>query len=169
MPTFDLELIVRAPVELCFDIGLDIELHLDCFKDHGERAVAGVTSGRLGPGDWVTWEARHLGLRRRLTNQITRYDRPHMFQDETIRGAFHRFSHLHLFESVPEGARLREHLEYESPLGWAGRLADRLFLERYLKALVHKRAAYLRQVAERLAKEQSSRLEGGGTEHGRRV
>src|SRR2546430_13616299 len=35
-----------------------------------------VTSGLLGPGDVVTWEARHFGVRQRLTVKITAFDRP---------------------------------------------------------------------------------------------
>ena len=34
----------------------------------------------LGPGDWVTWEARHLGVWQRLTVRISRFER--MLTDE---------------------------------------------------------------------------------------
>ena len=62
MPVIRLETFIHAPIERCFDLSLSVELHLASTAHTGERAVAGVTTGVMGPGDWVTWEARHLGV-----------------------------------------------------------------------------------------------------------
>ena len=57
MPVITFETLVHAPIERCFDLNLDVDVHAAAFADTGERALAGVTHGRLGPGDTVTWEA----------------------------------------------------------------------------------------------------------------
>jgi len=69
------ETLIGAPPERCFDLSRSVELHLEAAASTGERAVGGVTSGLLGAGDTVTWEARHLGRRWRLTARIAAYDR----------------------------------------------------------------------------------------------
>ena len=59
MSRIELETPIDAPPERCFDISRSIELHLEAAADRSERAIDGVTSGLLGEGDTVTWEARH--------------------------------------------------------------------------------------------------------------
>ena len=148
MPVITFETLVHAPIERCFDLNLDVDVHAAAFADTGERALAGVTHGRLGPGDTVTWEAVHFGLRQRLTTRITLYDRPHRFQDEQVSGAFHRFRHLHTFTTAAGGTLMADHFDYESPLGPLGRLADRLFLRRYVERLLRQRATAVRAACE---------------------
>ena len=50
-------------------------------SETGERAVAGRTTGLIGLGESVTWEARHLGIRQRFTAEVTAFDRPRYFRD----------------------------------------------------------------------------------------
>ncbi|WP_243227431.1 hypothetical protein [Microbacterium sp. CIAB417] len=45
-----------------FDISLDIDAHVSSMQQSGERAIAGTTSGAIGPGETVTWRARHFGI-----------------------------------------------------------------------------------------------------------
>lgn len=61
MPVIRLETVVQAPPERCFDLASDVEAYAGSTARTRERAVAGVTSGLLGPGDQVTWEAVHFG------------------------------------------------------------------------------------------------------------
>ncbi len=110
--------------------------------------MAGVTSGLIGLGEEVTWEATHFGIRQRLTSRITAFDRPHRFRDSMVRGAFAGFDHDHLFESREGVTIMTDVLDYRSPLGPLGRLADVLFLERYMTRLIQTRAAAIRSAAE---------------------
>lgn len=116
-----------------------------------ERAVAGVTTGLMGAGDTVTWEAVHLGIRQRLTVRITRYERPRLFVDEMVEGAFRRLTHTHEFRAIDEGTLMVDTFDYSSPLGVLGRLADVLFLKRYLLRFLSERARALKDEAERVA------------------
>jgi len=71
MPKLSILTIIRAPIERCFDLARSIDLHVESMKHTGEKAVAGVTSGLIGLGQEVTWEARHFTVRQRLTSRIT--------------------------------------------------------------------------------------------------
>ncbi len=145
MPTIEIETLLPASVEACFDSALDVGLHCETMTWSGERAVAGKTEGILELGDRVTWEARHLGFRFRMTVEITRFSRPHYFVDEQVSGPFKRLCHRHDFYPVSGGCRMVDAFEYEAPFGVLGRLAERLFLHRYMARLLTRRVDALRQ------------------------
>src|SRR2546423_7951538 len=148
MPVIVLKTLVRAAPSRCFDLARDVELHQRSTAASGERAVGGVTSGLLGPGDEVTWEATHFGVRQRLTSRVTEFEPPRRFVDEMVRGAFRRFRHEHQFLAVDGGTAMLVTFDYTSPLGPLGRLADTLFLRQYMSQLLRRRNAYLKSEAE---------------------
>lgn len=115
---------------------------------HGERAVAGVTSGLIGPGESVTWRARQFGLPVRLSSQITAFDRPRYFRDDMVAGPFKRFVHHHFFEPTGNATLMRDVFDYQSPLGLLGRFADRLFLTAHMTRLLGARNVVVKSVAE---------------------
>jgi ligand-binding SRPBCC domain-containing protein len=148
MTAIRLETLIAASPERCFDLSRDVDLHQRSTAATGERAVAGVRSGLLGPGDQVTWSARHLGMERRLTSRITEFDRPRCFVDEMIDGPFESIRHLHEFEPAGSGTRMIDVFEYRIPFGLLGRIADALYLRRYMTRLLSRRNAWIKQFAE---------------------
>ncbi|MDB4949802.1 MAG: cell division protein [Gemmatimonadetes bacterium] len=148
MPVILLETCVRAPAERCFDLSRSVELHLHSSAATGEKAVGGVTRGMLGPGQQVTWRARHLGVTQHLTSRIVEYDRPTHFRDRMVRGAFARFDHDHDFEACDGGTLMRERFDYDAPLGVLGTLAERLFLTRYMRRFLQDRCETIKRIAE---------------------
>ena len=148
MPTIRLETFIKAPITLCFDLARNVEVHMASTSMTGERAVAGTTSGLLGLNDWVTWEAKHLGVRQRLTSKITALERPRMFVDEMQRGAFKSFHHLHLFEEKDGGTLMKDEMTFVSPFGTLGRVVDRVFLENYMRRFLIIHNDYIKNLAE---------------------
>jgi ligand-binding SRPBCC domain-containing protein len=138
------ETLIGAPPERCFDLSRSVELHLEAAASTGERAVGGVTSGLLGAGDTVTWEARHLGRRWRLTVRIEAYDRPRFFRDEQVRGPFRRLAHDHFFEAANGGTRMRDVFELASGLP----PLDRLVLAPHLRRFLERRNELIKRTAE---------------------
>lgn len=126
-----------------FDLSLSIDVHAASFARTGERAIDGVRAGIIGPGEFVTWRARHFGVTWTMTNAITAWDRPARFVDEQRRGPFKSFRHEHIFQTHEHGTRLMDRVEFEAPLGPLGRLAERLLLARYLRRLIEVRNAFL--------------------------
>lgn len=57
----------------------------------------GVTDGKIGLGQTVTFEGKHFGMRQRLTVKVTEFERPRLFVDEMIEGRFKTFKHIHEF------------------------------------------------------------------------
>jgi ligand-binding SRPBCC domain-containing protein len=139
---------IKAPPAMCFDLKRSVDLHTTSTGDSGERAIAGVTSGLIGEGQQVTWSAKHFGIRQELTSRITTFDPPRHFRDSLVRGAFARFDHDHYFEPHEGGTRMIDVFDYSAPLGPFGRLAEWLFLNRYMRRLLVERGLGVKAVAE---------------------
>lgn len=148
MARFHIETPIAAPIEVCFDLARDIEFHTRSMEGTGERAVAGRTTGLIELGESVTWEARHLGVRQRLTSRITAFERPFHFRDEMTAGAFQSFIHDHRFEPRNGGTLMIDEIVFRSPFGPLGWLVDRLFLTGYLRRLLEGRCRAIQRHAE---------------------
>lgn len=81
MPKITLHTRIKADIQTCFDLARDIDFHQRSMEASNERAVAGKTSGLIELGESVTWEAKHFGIRQRLTSKITICDAPTYFVD----------------------------------------------------------------------------------------
>jgi ligand-binding SRPBCC domain-containing protein len=150
MATIRVSTDIGAPPERCFDLARSVEAHVESATGTGERAVAGVTAGLLGPGDEVTWQGRHFGINQHFTSRITTFDPPRCFQDSMVRGrgAFAHFIHVHLFTATAAGTRMVDVIDYAAPGGPLGWLAERLFLTDYLTRFIRRRAQMLKRIAE---------------------
>jgi ligand-binding SRPBCC domain-containing protein len=139
---------IEAPIDVVFDLSLDIDAHVASMAESGERAVAGTTTGLIGPGETVTWRARHFGIPVTMTSKVTEWDRPRRFVDEQVKGPFRRFHHEHVFDSVDGVTTMTDRICFDAPLGPLGRLAERLVLGRYLHSMIDERGQYLKAAAE---------------------
>ena len=148
MAVIHIQTVIHAPRERVFDLSRSIDAHQDTAEHTGERAIAGVTIGLLGPGEEVTWEAKHLGIKQQLRVRMSQFDRPNHFQDVMLSGAFRYMKHDHLFEDKDGGTLMIDRFEFGSPLGLIGRLVDACFLENYMRRFILKRNAILKQTAE---------------------
>ena len=153
MTSIVVETRIAAPIELCFDLARNVDAHVSTSASTGERAVGGKTSGLLDLGDAVTFEAVHFGIRQRLTSKIVELVRPRRFVDELVSGAFASLRHVHEFAVDGSSVVMRDTLTWRSPLGVLGVMADRLFVERHLRAFIEKKQAELKAHAERAARE----------------
>ena len=149
MPTIVLSTTINAPIALCFDIARDIDIHVASTAHTGERAIAGRTSGLIGPGETVTWRAKHFGIWQNLTSKITEFNAPTFFADEMVSGAFKSFRHEHHFTGDDRQTVMRDEFVFESPFGVLGRLANRLFLKRYMTGLLVTRNKVIKAEAEK--------------------
>jgi ligand-binding SRPBCC domain-containing protein len=148
MPTIRLETSIEAPAERCFDLSLSVDLHRLSTAETHERPIAGVMTGEMKLGDTVTWEAVHFGVKQHLTSKITAYERPRRFVDEMVQGAFQEMKHIHEFVPQPSGTLMVDIFTFRAPLGFLGRVAETLVLNRYMRGLLLTRNRYLKQVAE---------------------
>jgi len=143
-----LSTVVLAPRERVFDLARSVDAHQASAKGTEERAIAGVTSGLIELNDEVTWEARHFGLRQKLTVRVTELDRPRRFQDVMVSGAFAKMVHDHEFFEHPDGTLMTDRFMFSSPFGIIGRIVELLFLAGYLRRFIARRNAVLKTLAE---------------------
>jgi ligand-binding SRPBCC domain-containing protein len=149
VPIIQLHTHINAPIQRCFDVARDIDIHVASTAHTGERAIAGRTSGLIGPGETVTWRAKHFGIWQNLTSKITGFDAPNFFADEMVNGAFKSFRHEHYFTEDRKQTVMRDVFVFESPLGMLGKLADWLFLKRYMTGLLVTRNLVIKEEAEK--------------------
>ena len=169
MPEIRIVTAIDAPIGVCFDLARAIDFHTETLTDTGERAVAGRTSGLIGLGESVTWEARHLGVRQRLTAEVTAFEPPFYFRDEMTAGAFRSFAHDHRFDVRDGRTVMTDEVEFRSPLGPVGWVVDYLFLTGYLRRLLEGRCQAIKREAEAVARRHAEpgaapdpRLKAGG-------
>ena len=143
--------IMNAPIQRCFDLSRSVEVHLVANVHCSEQAVAaaGVTSGLVGLSQQVTWRAKHFGVWHSLTSQTTALESPAHFQVTMTRGIFRSIQADHLFRCLPSGAtEMKDIFRVAAPLPLLGRLAETLFLRRYMLVLLRERNAVIKRIAE---------------------
>lgn len=148
MPIIKHQQFIHAPVDLCFDLARNVDIHTETTARTKEKAVGGITQGLLEKGDTVTWEATHFGIRQRLTAEVTHMEKPTVFVDILVKGAFKSFTHTHQFLEEKGGTLMIDTFEYQSPFGPIGLIADKLFLEKYMTDFIISRAKELKKIAE---------------------
>jgi ligand-binding SRPBCC domain-containing protein len=148
MPKIILETSINAPREIVFDLARSIDFHKESTKHTKEEAIAGRISGLLELGESVTWRAKHFGFWLELESKITEFDSPNYFVDEMVKGNFKSFKHKHIFEIKGDKTVMTDIFDYKSPLGFLGKLADRLFLKRYMTKFLSTRNTILKKYIE---------------------
>ncbi|MGG3450553.1 SRPBCC family protein [Domibacillus aminovorans] len=134
MPIIEHQQFIKAPIEVCFDLARNVDIHTQTTSKTKEKVVGGVTEGLLEKGDTVTWEAVHFGIKQRLTARVTEMEKPDKFIDIMVKGAFHSFVHTHEFIEEADGTIM----------------IDKLILEKYMRTFIVSRAKELKKIAENL-------------------
>lgn len=148
MPLIKIDTKINADIEICFDLSLSIDMHKISTKETAEQAIEGVTSGLIGLGQSVTWQAKHFGIRQRLTSKITGYDKPFHFRDEQVNGIFKSLVHDHYFQEFQGYTLMSDHFFFESPFGIFGKIFNKLILTNYMKKFLILRNNTIKEYAE---------------------
>ncbi|GAB5419228.1 MAG: hypothetical protein Crog4KO_25730 [Crocinitomicaceae bacterium] len=148
MPRILLKTEIKADLAIVFDLSRSIDLHKISTEHTNETAIDGRTSGLIQFGETVTWRAKHFGFYQELTSKITEFDRPKYFVDEMEKGIFKSFRHEHHFERSQDVTIMTDYFDYVAPLSWLGKLADTLFLKKYMTNLLIRRNAIIKEFAE---------------------
>jgi len=142
LTTIVIETFIAAPPAVCFDLALDVDAHAKSAAFSNERVVEpGRLTGVLQAGDLVTFEGKHFGIRQRFTTRITQVDRPRVFVDEMVRGAFQRLRHVHEFHAREGGTLMRDVLEWKA---WG----FGFLLKRHMRWFVTTKQLALKAIAE---------------------
>ncbi|MBC7829540.1 MAG: SRPBCC family protein [Chitinophagaceae bacterium] len=148
MTCIELETVITAPVEICFDLSRSIELHQISTASTKEKAIHGRTTGLCEKGDTITWRAKHFGIYQQLTVQISEMNIPVFFEDRMVSGAFRSMRHRHYFTQTHGITLMKDIFEYEVPARVIGRIFDYLVLKNYMITLLLKRNQTIKDFAE---------------------
>ena len=139
---------INAPIENCFDLARNIDVHQLSTSKTNERAIAGRLSGLCELNDEITWEAKHFGIKQKLTVRIIQLDFPFIFEDVMLKGAFKSMKHIHEFEFNNGSTIMKDNFQYEVPFGFIGRLFDKFVLKTYMTNFLIERNRILKNSAE---------------------
>ena len=148
MPRIELKTEIKAKKEIVFDLSRSVDLHKISTAQTNETAIAGKTIGLMGLNECVTWRAKHFGIYQNLTSKITEFEQPNYFVDEMQKGIFKGFRHEHHFTDLDGSTLMIDLFDYESPLGSFGKIADKLFLKKYMTRLLENRNQTIKEFAE---------------------
>ena len=148
MSKITLETQINAPIQICYDLALSVDLHQLSTAKTGEHVVSGVSKGVMKLGESVTWRAKHFGIWQELTSKITEAQPPNYFVDEMQKGIFKSLRHEHYFIEENQMTIMKDVFMFESPLGVLGKIVNRIILERYLTSFLQERNFVIKQVAE---------------------
>ena len=148
MPLIKIATKINADIEICFSLSLSIDLHRISTKETGEQAIDGITSGLIGLGQSVTWQAKHFGITQRLTSKITKYNNPFHFRDEQVNGIFQSLVHDHYFQKFQNYTLMSDYFFFESPFGIFGKIFNKLILTNYMKNFLILRNNTIKEYAE---------------------
>lgn len=148
MPTITLETQIKADIRLCFDLTRSIDLHSISIAKTNEKAIAGRMSGRIDLNEMVTWQANHFGITQKLTSKITAFDRPFHFRDEQQKGAFKFILHDHFFKQENGFVIMKDIFNFQSPMGYFGKLFDKTILTGYMSKFLTERNNVIKEYAE---------------------
>lgn len=148
MPLIKVQTEIKTDLKTCFDLARSIDFHKESLKHTNEIPIAGKTTGLIGLNEWVSWEAKHFGFVQHLTSKITAFNAPYYFTDEMVFGAFKSFKHEHIFKETENGTLMIDKFDFESPFGFLGKLANQIFLKRYMYRLLRTRSEAIKVKAE---------------------
>ena len=139
---------LQTPILEVFDISRDISVHETSTKNTREKAIAGVTSGKIGLGETVTWRAKHFGIYLKHTSLISAFESPIYFVDEMTEGVFKSLHHEHIFKEIDGSTEMIDIFKYEVPYGIFGKLFNYFILKSYLTKFLKERNQHIKQKAE---------------------
>ncbi len=148
MPKIILTTTIKADKLIVFDLARSIDLHKISTENTKETAISGRTSGLICLNESVVWRAKHFGFYHILTSKITAYNFPNYFTDEMVTGIFKSFKHEHHFKDIHGVTVMTDIFSFVSPFGILGKLANYLFLKKYMTNFLRDRNQVIKEFAE---------------------
>ncbi len=99
----------------------------------------------LALGSRVTWKGRRWGIPYTVVVEVTELQPGVLLAERQIQAPMHKWEHVRRFESVADGTRLTEVIDFEPPGGLLGLIVSARTIERELEAAFAHRALKLRE------------------------
>lgn len=86
-------------------------------------------------GALIDYRIRLMGVPMKWKTRIDVWEPGKRFVDRQLEGPYSLWRHLHEFEEVPEGVRMKDVVDYDLPLGPLGSIAHVAFVKRQLTTI----------------------------------
>lgn len=96
-------------------------------------------------GTLIEYRLSLFGIPFGWKTRIDEYEPGVRFVDRQLEGPYRLWRHTHTFEDVAGGTRMTDRVEYESPLGPLGHIANALFVKRTVAKIFDHRAEVIGQ------------------------
>jgi ligand-binding SRPBCC domain-containing protein len=145
MPRFTQQITLPRPLDAVWDFFLQPanivrvappELHM--------KLVEGPE--RLELGSKIILKGRRWGIPQRVVSEVVTFEPKVMFADEQRQGPFKKWRHTHRFETVSEGTRVEDVIDFEPPGGLLGLIVTEAFVRKDLEWIFGYRAEKLREL-----------------------
>lgn len=100
----------------------------------------------MHPGAVIDYQLSLFGVPFRWRTLIESFDVGRQFIDVQLRGPYRSWRHVHDFESVPGGTRMRDRVDYEMPFGPLGEVANTVFVTRQVENIFDFRRKVIQEV-----------------------
>jgi ligand-binding SRPBCC domain-containing protein len=100
----------------------------------------------LVAGSLIRYRLRWRWVPIRWTTEISEWNPPHGFVDREVSGPYALWNHEHWFAEYEGGTTMRDRVTYALPLGWAGRLAHAVVVQRDLETMFDFRSETMRRL-----------------------
>ncbi len=80
------------------------------------------------------------------TTEITRVERPHVFEDEQKDGPYDVWRHKHLFREIPGGVEMTDIIEYRMPFGALGEFLNDVLIRQRLEYVFEYRRKKIEEI-----------------------
>lgn len=100
----------------------------------------------MRPGTLIDYRIRLFGIPMTWRTVIESFDAGERFVDVQLRGPYKIWRHTHTFADVPGGTEVRDHVEYQLPLGPLGSLVHALMVRRTLERIFDHRQKVMSEI-----------------------
>ena len=101
---------------------------------------------RMEPGAKISYRLGVHGIPIRWTTEIRQWQPPHRFVDVQLSGPYALWHHVHRFEALNGGTRMRDVVRYRLPFGALGRLMNSLLVRRDVQQIFDYRKKRIREL-----------------------
>ena len=97
-------------------------------------------------GAVIDYSIRVMGVRMKWRSLISGYAPLSAFSDDQVRGPYAFWHHTHTFAESDGGTLLTDEVQYALPLGFLGRIGQRLIVQRQLEQIFSYRAEAIERI-----------------------
>lgn len=102
----------------------------------GFKVISDYSTNQMYAGQVIEYQVRPLwGIAMYWMTEITHVKEGAFFVDEQRFGPYRLWHHQHHFKEIPGGVEMTDIVHYKIPMGFIGRLMNRLFIKRKLEKI----------------------------------